>query len=192
VLTVGRLQARKGQDQFIRALPEIRRHVPDVLYSIIGDGVDRSRLNALVDELGLHDCVKLQGELQDEQLVAAYQQCELFALPNREERGDIEGFGMVLLEAQACGKPVLAGDSGGTRETLKSRETGVMIDCTTSSRIAAETIRLLTDPESLASMGRLGREWTCSTFDWDVCAERAKMAFKLAPPLTSQLVATNR
>ncbi len=119
LLTVGRLQKRKGQDQLIRALPPIRRTVPDVLYAIIGDGDQRRTLEGLVQQLNLQDCVQFRGETPDEELIQSYQQCDLFVLPNREIDGDIEGFSMVLVEAQACGKPVVAGASGGTAETMR-------------------------------------------------------------------------
>lgn len=182
VLTVGRLQARKGQDQFIRAIPALRQSIPDVLYSIVGDGRERDSLSQLIQELKLESHVKLEGELHDDDLIAAYQQCDLFALPNREERGDFEGFGIVLLEAQACGKPVLTGDSGGTREAIKPTETGALIDCTLPSHIAIETIRLLSDPRRMSSMGANGRQWTCRAFDWMVCAEQAQQVFELTQP----------
>ena len=145
-------------------------------------GLNTASCATLVQELGLKDHVKLQGELTDDRLVSAYQQCDLFALPNREVVGDIEGFGIVLLEAQACGKPVLTGKSGGTSETIKPDETGVLVDCTSVELIASETIRLLTDPVRMASMGRLGREWTCSAFDWELCAAQAQLTFKLSSP----------
>jgi phosphatidylinositol alpha-1,6-mannosyltransferase len=180
VLTVGRLQQRKGQDNFIRSIVETRRAVPDVLYSIVGDGTDRERLVGLVDELQLHNHVKIQGELRNADLVAAYQQCDLFALANREVQGDIEGFGLVLLEAQACGKPVLTGNSGGTRETINAPETGVLLNGASVAQIAAETVRLLTDTERMSAMGFAARDWTCQNFDWSVCVERARQAFGLS------------
>jgi phosphatidyl-myo-inositol dimannoside synthase len=188
VLTVGRLQPRKGQDLFVRALPEIRSRIPDILYAIVGDGRERDRLARLVDELHLAEQVVMHGELADRDLVKAFQQCDLFALPNRTECGDIEGFGMVLLEAQACGKPVLTGDSGGTREAIRSGETGIVVDCTSASNIAAETNRLLSDCTHLASMGRRGRDWVCAKFDWEVCVAEARRVFD-ASALERKLVA---
>lgn len=186
VLTVGRLQARKGQDQMIRAMPRIRKAIPNALYSIVGNGDDRERLSGLIDELGLRDHVVLQGELRAEELVHAYQQCDLFALPNREVNGDIEGFGLVLLEAQACGKPVLTGDSGGTREAVGAPVTGIVVDCTGPERIADVVIQLLSDRGRLEEMGEAGREWACRNFDWSICVEKARRTFGL-PALRPQL-----
>jgi phosphatidylinositol alpha-1,6-mannosyltransferase len=114
VLTVGRLQFRKGHDQMIQALATIREAIPDMLYAIAGDGEERAALEDLVDHEGLGDHVQFLREVDDNRLVQCYQQWDLFALPNRQVGRDIEGFGMVLLEAQACGKPVIAGASGGT------------------------------------------------------------------------------
>jgi phosphatidylinositol alpha-1,6-mannosyltransferase len=190
VLTVGRLQARKGQDHLIRAMAEIRQAIPNALYSVVGDGNDRGRLVGLVDELGLQNHVILQGELREDELIHAYQQCDLFALPNREVNGDIEGFGLVLLEAQACGKPVLAGDSGGTREAVGAPASGVVIDCSDPGRIADAVIEMLSDRVRLEEMGVAGREWVCRSFDWEICVENARGTFGL-PALKPELVALN-
>ena len=108
----------------IRALRQIRQSIPDVLYSIVGDGKERQRLEVLAPTKELRDHVQFRGEASDAEMIECYQQCDLFALPNREVAGEFEGFGMVLLEAQACGKPVLAGTSGGTSETMRIPETG--------------------------------------------------------------------
>jgi phosphatidylinositol alpha-1,6-mannosyltransferase len=179
VLTVGRLQARKGQDKFIEAILRIRDSNPDILYSIVGDGSDRSRLSGLVDDFDLRDHVIFQGAVGDNDLVEAYQQCDLFALPNRDVDGDIEGFGLVLLEAQACGKPVLTGDSGGTRETLEVGVSGMVVDCRDPVGIANAVVGLLQDRTRLDTMGEAGRDWVVRNFDWQVCVNRARQVFGL-------------
>ena len=112
VLTVGALQKRKGQDMMIRALPAIRQRCPDVLYAIVGEGWERPYLESLVAELSVADLVQFRATPADDELIECYQQCDLFALPNRQVGWDFEGFGIVLLEAQACGKPVVTGQSG--------------------------------------------------------------------------------
>ena len=181
ILTVGRLQRRKGHDQMIRALAAIRRNVPDVLYSVIGDGEERERLEALVIAEGQGGHVQFHGELDDDDLVRAYQQCDLFALPNRQDGEDIEGFGMVLVEAQACGKPVIAGDSGGTAETLKEGETGRVVDCKGPDRLAAVVAELLADRPLRDRMGTAARAWASSRFDWDALAAEAGRLFAEVP-----------
>lgn len=182
LLTVGRLQQRKGHDMMIRALPTIRTHVPEVIYSIVGDGERRSELQQLARELNVTDHVQFLGQLHDDDMIHAYQQCDLFALPNREVAGDFEGFGMVLLEAQACGQPVLAGDSGGTAETMQTDQTGVIVDCTQPDPLAHAVIELLNDPERRQQMGAAARQWIVDHFDWSALAEQAQRAFDLIPP----------
>ncbi len=172
VLTVGRLQSRKGQDMLIRALPQIRERASNVLYSIVGDGEERARLEELARQCGVSECVQFLGEVGSERLLQCYQQCDLFALPNREVNGDFEGFGMVLVEAQACGRPVLAGDSGGTRETMQPGRTGVIVNCDSPQPLAAAVSGLLADRPRREAMGLAAREWALSQFDWPRLAEQ--------------------
>ncbi len=186
VLTVGRLQERKGHDRLIEALPAIRREIPDILYAIVGDDERRARLASLAVATGVQNCVKFHDELADAQLIECYQQCDLMALPNREINGDIEGFGMVLVEAQACGRPVLAGASGGTVETMRPGETGRLVDCTRPEPLAAALIEMLSSPLALEEMGVAARQWMVRNFDWSVIAQRAREAMgeSAAQPLS--------
>ena len=179
VLTVGRLQIRKGHDMLIRALPKIRQRVPDVLYALVGDGEERGRLEALVDELGVKGNVQFLGELADDQLVECYQQCDVFALPNREVNGDFEGFGMVLVEAQACGKPVIAGASGGTDETMDVGKTGLIGDCSSPAFLEETITALLIDATLRVSMGVSGRDWIVRHFNWTSLAKQAAEVFEI-------------
>jgi phosphatidylinositol alpha-1,6-mannosyltransferase len=191
VLTVGRLQKRKGHDQLIRALASIRQSIPDVLYAIVGDGLERAALEELTAQEGLGRHLQFLGEVDDDQLVRCYQQCDLFALPNRQVEQDIEGFGMVLLEAQACGKPVLAGDSGGTAETMRIPETGQVVCCEGPLELAALVVRLLSDPERLARMGEAARLWVAEQFDWGRLSQEAARLFgpTACPPAVRDTVA---
>jgi phosphatidylinositol alpha-1,6-mannosyltransferase len=177
VLTVGRLQRRKGQDMLIRALPAVRRAVPDVLYAVLGDGEERPALERLADQEGVRPSVQFLGEADDETLVRCYQQCDLFALPNRQVGPDIEGFGMVLLEAQSCGRPVLAGASGGTAETMRVGQTGRVVPCDGPEELAPALSKLLLQPALLERMGAAGREWVVSHFDWSALTRQAARLF---------------
>ena len=177
VLTVGRLQKRKGHDTMIRALPAIRRTVPDILYSIVGDGEERRPLEELVAAHGLAGHVQFLGEIDDDSMVRCYQQCDLFVLANRQVGQDIEGFGMVLLEAQACGKAVVAGASGGTAETMSVPETGRIVPCEESGELAALIAELLGDRPRLGRMGDAARHWVVRRFDWFVLAAQAGRIF---------------
>ena len=178
ILTVGRLQRRKGQDMLIGALPAVIQSHPNVLYAIVGNGDERERLETLAEEHKVQDNVMFLGEIDDAQMVQCYQQCTLFCLPNRTERADIEGFGMVLAEAQACGKAVVAGDSGGTRETMRIGETGLIVDCTAPEPLATSLNQLLSSPEQIAAMGEAGRAFVTEHFDWPVHVTKAREVFK--------------
>jgi phosphatidylinositol alpha-1,6-mannosyltransferase len=179
LLTVGRLQKRKGHDCLIRALPAIRRQIPDVLYAIAGGGEERTELEKLVRTENVADAVQFLGEPDDTALIEQYQQCDLFVLPNRQAGSDIEGFGMVLLEAQACGKPVLAGASGGTVETMRLGETGEIVDCSAPEPLAAAVTALLRDAARRARMGAAGRRWVREHFDWNSLCQQAEKLFTL-------------
>jgi phosphatidylinositol alpha-1,6-mannosyltransferase len=177
VLTVGALQKRKGQDMMLRALPAIRAAQPEVLYVMAGEGWERDYLARIVDELRLGDSVQFREVMTDEELAECYQQCDLFALPNRRVGWDIEGFGIVLLEAQACGKAVLAGRSGGTADTLIPGETGELVDCETTEPLANAVVTLLRDPARLETMGTRGRALMVERFDWSVLMRQATSLF---------------
>lgn len=162
----------------IRALPAIRACVPDVLYAIVGEGDERGYLERLVRECDVKSQVQFLGNLADAQLLECYQQCDLFCLPNREIDGDIEGFGMVLVEAQACGKPVVAGCSGGTSETMNVGATGVVVDCTAPEPLAAAVVRLLSDTRLREAMGSDARCFVRERFDWAKLAAEASALFE--------------
>jgi phosphatidyl-myo-inositol dimannoside synthase len=178
VLTVGRLQLRKGQDQMIRALVAIREAVPEILYAIVGHGEERPVLEKLVARERLGNHVQFLGGIDDQRLIECYQQCDLFVLPNRQVDRDIEGFGMVLLEAQACGKPVIAGASGGTAETMQIPETGLVVPCDGPDVLAAIVIELLVDRDRRIRMGKAARAWVVEHFDWDGLSRQAESIFQ--------------
>lgn len=180
ILTVGRLQKRKGHDMLLRALPRIRQMVPDVLYAIVGEGEERPTLEALTRDSQLEPHVCFHGELCDDDMLLCYQQCDLFVLPNRQVGRDFEGFGMVLLEAQACGKPVIAGASGGTAETMRVGETGRIVPCTSPGPLANAVIEMLTNEERYG-VGSAARSWAVEHFDWDSLADQAKKLFGFVP-----------
>ncbi len=181
ILTVGRLQKRKGHDRMIQAVAALRRDFPSVLYAIIGDGEERGPLQDQVGREGLSDFVRFYGEVDDRLLIGAYQQCDLFVLPNRNEGGDFEGFGMVLLEAQACGKAVVAGDSGGTAETLRAGETGVIARCEDPDELSAAVASLLGDRKRREGMEIAARRWITGRFDFDTLVPAARSLLEFPP-----------
>lgn len=177
ILTVSRLQPRKGHDILIRAMPEILKTHPDVYYVIVGSGQQYDYLVALIKKLDLGQHVLLQGECTDNEILQWYRRSNLFVLPNRQVGNDVEGFGIVLLEAQSCAVAVIAGDSGGTRETLEIDKTGLILDCRNSEPLISAISDLFDNPEKLEAMGNNGREWVLSKFDWPKVMDSALAIF---------------
>lgn len=168
ILTVGRLVERKGMDRVIEALPEIARSVPDVAYVIVGEGKDESRLRELAQRHGVADRVLFPG---NRNVVAFYHACDVFAMISRYivERGDVEGFGVVYLEANACRKPVVGGNSGGVPDAVVDGETGLLVEADDVPGVAAALARLLNDAELRRRMGEAGharvkREFTLDKY----------------------------
>jgi phosphatidylinositol alpha-1,6-mannosyltransferase len=147
-----------------------------VLYAVVGEGEERESLARLAAETGVAGQVQFLGEVDDATTLDCYRQCDLFALPNRQVGRDIEGFGIVLLEAQACGKPVLAGASGGTAETMRVGETGVVVPCESPDPLGEALVELLLDPLRRERMGQAGRQWA-GRFDWSRLANEAAVLF---------------
>lgn len=163
ILTLARLERRKGHDTVIRALPEIARKVPDVHYLVCGGGEDRDYLEELAQRLGVTDRVTFSGEVAEEALCRAYNLADVFVMPNRRlENGVNEGFGIVFLEAGACGKPVVGGRAGGVPDAIRDGETGLLVDGERPEEVAAAVIRILGDPELARAMGEKGRAFAAS------------------------------
>ncbi|MFD4640479.1 glycosyltransferase family 4 protein [Lentzea sp. NPDC058436] len=171
IVCVSRLVPRKGQDVLIRALPLIQRSVPDAALLIVGGGPYRGTLEKLA--AGSRDIV-LTGSVPWEELPAHYNAGDVFAMPCRTRgRGlDVEGLGIVYLEASATGLPVVAGRSGGAPETVRDGITGNVVDGRDVENVAERVASLLADPETAAKMGRVGREWVSDHWRWDQLAHR--------------------
>ncbi len=177
ILTVGALQKRKGQDMVIKAIPLLREEFPSVLYCIAGEGWEDGYLRALARTCGVEEFVQFRGIAGEGELVECYQQCDVFALPNRQVGWDFEGFGIVLLEAQACARPVLTGRSGGTAEAIDDGRSGVLGDCTSPKAVADALAPLLRDRAAAERMGVYGRQWVRERFDWSHAAAQAGALF---------------
>jgi phosphatidylinositol alpha-1,6-mannosyltransferase len=121
--------------------------------------------------------VQFLGIPNDDRLIECYQQCDVFALPNRQVGWDFEGFGIVLLEAQACGRPVITGRSGGTAETIDPLQTGVLIPCDEPEPIAQAVCDMFDSTDRAADMGARGRERAVTRFDWTVVTRQAHDVF---------------
>jgi phosphatidylinositol alpha-1,6-mannosyltransferase len=145
---------------------------------LVGEGWERAYLEDLAAQCGVGDLVQFRGVLSDEDLLQCYQQCDVFALPNRQIAWDFEGFGIVLLEAQACGRPVIAGRSGGTSEAMRPSETGELVECDAPDELAIVASALLDDAKRRADLGTRGRQWVETTFDWGVLTRQALALFR--------------
>jgi phosphatidylinositol alpha-1,6-mannosyltransferase len=171
ILSVGRLQRRKGFDQVIKALPSLVAKGLDVHYALIGIGEDWDYLQGIAEELGVSERLHLLGHVSAEDLPRWYNACDLFAMPNRDINGDTEGFGLVFLEAGASGKPVISGRAGGTGSAVEDGVTGLRVDGERVDQVEAGIARLLSDTETARRMGLAGRQRTASRFTSDQRAE---------------------
>ena len=175
LLTVARLQRRKGHDTVIKALPTVQAVIPDVRYLIVGSGEEETALRALAAGQSVAGLVEFVGQVPSDSLPDYYRACDVFILANREEaHQDIEGFGIVFLEANAASKPVVAGRSGGTSEAVVDGETGVLVDAEDSGTVANAIVSLLSNPERSLRMGVRGRARVVERFGWDAIAERTR------------------
>lgn len=174
VVCVSRLVPRKGQDMLIRALPAIRQRVDGAALVIVGGGPYAERLHKLAGECGVADAVTFTGGVPAVELPAYYVLGDVFAMPCRTRGSgmDVEGLGIVFLEASAAGVPVVAGDSGGAPETVLDNRTGRVVDGRSVSQIADAVSTLLADPDRAAAMGNAGREWATGHWGWDGLADR--------------------
>lgn len=145
VFSVGRLSRRKGFDQMIRAVAQLRGEGISVRYVIAGIGEDADYLDGLIREHNLHGVAHRIGAVSEADLPRWMNACDIFAMPNREIDGDNEGFGMVFIEAAACGKPCLAGEAGGTASAVLHEQTGLRVDGKSVSAIANSLRVLLKD-----------------------------------------------
>jgi phosphatidylinositol alpha-1,6-mannosyltransferase len=173
-MTVGRLIERKGHDVVLRALPTIIDQIPDAHYLIVGSGPNEIRLRQVVTELGVSDAVTFTGYVPDDKLSSFYHGCKLFVMVSREieENGDMEGFGIVYLEANLFGKPVIAGASGGVEDAVINGETGFLVNPTDETAVANAIIHLLKDSELATRLGQQGQERVLREFDCDTAVEK--------------------
>lgn len=174
VVCISRLVARKGQDMLISSMPEIRKRVPGAALLIVGDGPDRDSLAKSARDLGLAGHVVFTGAVPWSELPAHYSAGDIFAMPCRT-RGkglDVEGLGIVFLEASAMGLPVVAGDSGGAPEAVQVGRTGVVVPGRDVPAIAAAVSDLLQHPQRAAAWGTTGRQWIVDRWSWQRSADR--------------------
>lgn len=171
LLTVGRLVPRKGIDTVLQALPSIAERCPEVAYVVAGTGPDQSRLEGLADHLGVRDRVRFVGDVDHDRLPLYYSAADLFVMPAREDPPDVEGFGLVFLEANACGTPVIGARSGGIPDAVRDEETGLLVPPDAPDAFAEAALRILTDPDRAETLGQQGRHRVVNEANWDHIAD---------------------
>lgn len=176
IVCVSRLVPRKGQDALIRALPSIRRKVPDAALLLVGGGPYRPTLERLARDCGVESDVVFAGTVPGEELAVHYAAGDVYAMPCRTRlRGlDMEGLGIVYLEASATGLPVVAGNSGGAPDAVREGETGFVVDGRDQTQLVDQLVTLLTDQRLAARMGAAGRAWAEAEWRWDTQAARLR------------------
>ena len=174
VVCVSRLVPRKGQDTLIHAWPAVRAAIPDALLLLVGDGPYRDGLRRLARRRGVAGSVIFASPVPRPELPAYFDAGNVFAMPCRTRRRglDVEGLGMVYLEASATGLPVVGGDSGNAPDAIRDGETGYVVPGGDPGRLAGRLASLLADPASAAAMGEKGRAWVSQEWRWDLVSER--------------------
>lgn len=169
LFSIGRLVKRKGFDMAIKSLPEVYKYIPNLQYVLAGDGPDKKYIYDMAK--GVPNIIFL-GKITEEEKWAWLNLCDILIMPSREVDCDFEGFGIVYLEANLCGKPVIAGDSGGVRDAVKGAITGILIDPNDSEDIANAIITLAKDKDLRDKLGEQGRERALKDFRWEGQAEK--------------------
>ncbi len=183
ILTVSRLTMRKGHDLVLKALKFLEDYA-DIYYMIVGEGDDRHRLERLVAGYGLAERVIFAGRVSGEELPDYYRLANLYVMPNREVpevTDSIEGFGISFIEAAACGKPAIAGASGGTAAAVLDNQTGFLVDPSDPHALADRIRFMLDNPDVAKQMGRRGRERVERNFDWEMRARELTGRLTVGP-----------
>lgn len=170
IVSVGRLVHRKGQDRLVEALALIKKEVPNIQLLFIGEGPHRKELDRLIKKHNLLGNVKFLGRISYQNLPKYLAMGDLFAMPSRSRLFglEVEGLGIVYLEASSCGLPVIGGSSGGAPDAVIHGETGYVVDGENVEEIAARCIELLRNEPLRLQMGQRGREWVEAEWSWEI------------------------
>ena len=176
VICVSRLVPRKGQDTLLRAWPAVLGQVPDAALLIVSGGPYAKTLRRLAEQTGVVSSVTFTGPVPQTELPAHYAAGDVFSMPCRTRRGglDVEGLGIVYLEASAAGLPVVGGDSGGAPDAILAGETGYVVGGRDVAALSGHLIALLSDPAGAKAMGEKGRAWVERDWNWDLTASRLR------------------
>ncbi|MBA3047575.1 glycosyltransferase family 4 protein [Patescibacteria group bacterium] len=172
LLTVGRLVKRKGVDKVLESLPPVLKKKPNLIYVILGNGPEIGNLKLEIGNWKLEKNVILITDADDESRNAWYKICDIFIMPARNIKGDFEGFGIVYLEANLAGKPVIAGNSGGARDAVENGVNGLLVNPEDINEISNAIIKLAQDENLRKKLGEQGRERSIREFSWEKQAEK--------------------
>jgi phosphatidylinositol alpha-1,6-mannosyltransferase len=180
IVSVGRLVHRKGQDVLIEAMPEIIKSIDDVHLLLIGEGPYKKELEKRIKNLGLANRVTFVGRVQYADLPRYICVGDVFAMPSRSRLAglEVEGLGIVYLEASACGLPVIGGVSGGAPDAVLQGETGFSVDGRSTHEVAEALVRVLADKELAQRLGARGRQWVIEQWQWQIWSERFNQLLK--------------
>jgi len=171
LLTVSRLVKRKGHEFVIRALAQLRDYTPPLYYVVVGDGPEKGNLELLAQTVGVSDRVLFTGTIQDEAVRQWYRKCDIVILTPYDIDGDVEGFGITYLEANAFGKPVIASRTGGVGSAVIHEKTGLLVEPQNTEAIVQAIRRLCDDSAFASSLGSFGKKRVEQQFQWSVQAE---------------------
>jgi phosphatidylinositol alpha-1,6-mannosyltransferase len=183
VVCVSRMVPRKGQDTLVQAWPKVRAEIPDAILLLVGDGPYKQQLERLARRLDVATHVIFTGSVPAAELPRYYDAGEVFAMPCRTRRGglDVEGLGIVYLEASATGLPVVGGDSGGAPDAILDGETGYVVPGGDPAAVAQRVIELLKDPAKAKAMGEKGLAWVDREWRWELAAARLESILSQRP-----------
>ena len=170
IISVGRLVHRKGQDKLIEALPSVLQKIPNAHLLIVGEGPYKSHLEKLANKLSLTENITFVGRILYDKLPSYLSAADLFVMPSRSRFFglEVEGLGIVYLEASACGIPVVAGNSGGAPDAVLDGVTGLCVDGTDVNQIAQAVIEICSDAARASKMGSAGRDWIVDQWRWEI------------------------
>jgi len=170
IVSVGRLVHRKGQDRLIEALPKVLESIPDAALVLVGEGPYRKHLDGLVNKYDLSGNVFFIGRINFAELPNYIGMGDVFAMPSRSRLFglEVEGLGIVYLEASSCGLPVIGGSSGGAPDAVLDGETGYVVDGNDLTAISTQIVRLLSDEKLRKEMGGRGRKWAIENWRWEI------------------------
>ena len=178
MLTITRLVSRKGIDTALKAFSSVKQKQPNSLYLVVGDGPQREEFQMLASQLGIADSVRFTGRVPFESLLDYYKACDVFVMPSKTELPNVEGFGIVFLEAGACGKPVVGTFSGGIPSAIVDGETGFLVSEDDFEALGEVLERLFADKELAQKMGAKGRAYVQNEANWDKTAQKLLQSMK--------------